>query len=66
MLEAEEGEEVWQRPDSESGQRPRVHEVRLQGECTGWEVTGFKGHLPLTLRGSKIASQMSSFLEVSL
>lgn len=35
MLEAEEGEEVWQRLDSEKGQCPRVHEVRPQGEKQG-------------------------------
>lgn len=41
MLEAEGGEEVWRRVDSESGPLcPRVHEVILQGESswTGFEV----------------------------
>lgn len=36
MLEAETGE-VWQRLHSENGQCPRVHEVRPQGEYTGWD-----------------------------
>lgn len=40
MLEAEEGERVWQRLDSKNGPCPRVHEVRLQGESCwmGFEV----------------------------
>lgn len=42
MLEAEEGEEVWQRLDGENGQCPRVHEVRPQGkelgEYSGWDL----------------------------